>query len=60
MKLVNKKKNANEEFGRKMNVNIYENKKLFWKEVRKCKKENGGGKKKSENIRDERGRIFIN
>ena len=44
------KKEVNEQFRRKMNQDVKENRKLFWKEV---SKENGGKVKISERIKDE-------
>ena len=44
------KKEVNEHFRRKMNQDVKENRKLFWKEV---SKENGGKVKISERIKDE-------
>ena len=35
------KKEANEQFGRKINQDLDENRKLFWKDVSKVKGENG-------------------
>ena len=37
-----RKREVNEQFGKKMNEDIQGNKKLFWKEVRKVGKESNG------------------
>ena len=37
-----RKREVNEQFGKKMNEDIHGNKKLFWKEVRKVGKERNG------------------
>lgn len=40
-RVVKEKKRTNEEQGRKMNENFFENRKLLWKEVRKYRNEKG-------------------
>ena len=50
MSIYESKKKMNEQFGRKVNLQENENKKLFWKEVSKA---NGGKVERCSRIKDE-------
>ena len=52
--IIHSKKKVNEQFGRKINKDVNENRKLFWKEVSNAK---GGKVEKCSRIKDGHGRL---
>ena len=50
------KREADEKFGRRISDNFKENKKMFWKEVKRVK---GGDSNREESVKDKRGKLLV-